>query len=290
MEILDIINNSFYLQLFIILFLGLFVGSFLNVVNYRLPLMNDYENALMIKENVKDVGQEIEEILIKNKNINLSFPPSSCPNCNHKIRFYENIPILSWLFLNGKCSSCKSKISFEYPLVEFLHSASWVFSFFVIGFDLSLLFILPMISIIFVISCIDFKHKVILNGHAEILGLLGLSYSIFGFSNIEPTESIISGTVMFVSIYSIVVLYEKIRKVNYQMMGRGDFYIYGSCATWLGYNSFYLIMYSSIVGLLFFSIKKFLEITSKIDKDNEMPFAPSILIAFLLLFFNLIPI
>lgn len=107
--------------------LGLAVGSFLNVVIYRLPIMakrNALKNALPhIKELHKEVNLDPNFDL--SKPFNLNVPRSACPICNHQITTIENVPVLSWLVLTGKCSGCKSPISTRYPFVELVNAMAW---------------------------------------------------------------------------------------------------------------------------------------------------------------------
>ena len=107
--------------------LGLAVGSFLNVVIYRLPIMakrNALKNAL---PHIKELHKEV--YLVPNfdlsKLFNLNLPRSACPICNHQITTIENVPVLSWLVLTGKCSGCKSPISTRYPFVELVNAMAW---------------------------------------------------------------------------------------------------------------------------------------------------------------------
>ena len=107
--------------------LGLAVGSFLNVVIYRLPIMakrNALKNALPhIKELHKEVN--VDPNFDLSKPFNLNVPRSACPICNHQITTIENVPVLSWLVLTGKCSGCKSPISTRYPFVELVNAMAW---------------------------------------------------------------------------------------------------------------------------------------------------------------------
>ncbi|OBU25604.1 prepilin peptidase [Photobacterium aquimaris] len=107
--------------------LGLAVGSFLNVVIYRLPIMakrNALKNAL---PHIKELHEEVnlDPNFDLSKPFNLNVPRSACPICNHQITAIENVPILSWLVLNGKCRECKSPISTRYPFVEIVNAMVW---------------------------------------------------------------------------------------------------------------------------------------------------------------------
>jgi leader peptidase (prepilin peptidase)/N-methyltransferase len=289
MEILLIqIQSSFELQLFVISLLGLFIGSFLNVVNYRLPLMEDYNNAKFINEYSIEMKSEVKEALSSGEGVNLAYPESACPNCSHKIRFYENIPVLSYIFLRGKCSGCKMKISPEYIITEAVHGLLWVGAFLHFGFTLNLCFILPLISIMYSLFIIDLKHKIIFDSYHLLILFLGLLYTVFGLNTIEIKDSIIASCTIFLGIYGFIKGYEKLRGMEGEMFGRGDIKLLGAMGAWLGVTGTLSVLLSaSVIGFLFFIL---FMIFNKIDTENksefQMPFGPSIVIAFSLVFLD----
>ncbi len=133
---------SFYIFAFIF---GAVVGSFLNVCICRLP-----------------------------KNESIVFPPSHCPNCDYRIPWYDNIPIISYLILAGKCRSCKSRISFQYPLVELINALLTLFLFIRFGPSLAFIVLFPFCSSMVVITFIDLEHQII----PDVISLPGI---IVGF-------------------------------------------------------------------------------------------------------------
>ena len=133
----------FYLFSFIF---GAVVGSFLNVCIYRLP-----------------------------KEESVVFPPSHCPKCDYKIRFYDNIPIVSYLMLGGKCRSCKTRISLQYPAVELINGLLTLFLFIKFGPSLSFLMLFLFCSALVVITFIDLEHQII----PDVISLSGI---IVGFA------------------------------------------------------------------------------------------------------------
>lgn len=284
-ELFILLDQSILVQYIFVVLMGLMVGSFINVLIYRLPLIEDYKMAKLIKDNSKEVKDNVNDAIKLGEKLSISFPSSHCPHCQSKIKFYHNIPLFGWLFLRGRCNSCKEKISIEYPIIEALNAALWSLALFKFGYNVELLFVLPMISIGIMISMIDLKHKIIINGHAEILGIIGLFFAINGLSQVTAMESFLGAFLLFSILYSFVVLYEKIKKVDYHMMGRGDFYIIGALATWVGAeNGFMILIYASFIGLIGFLLKTIFK-----SEDKEMPFVPPMFIAFILVFFNLIP-
>jgi leader peptidase (prepilin peptidase)/N-methyltransferase len=280
------IQSSFEIQLFIISLLGLFVGSFLNVVNYRLPLMEDYNNAKFIKEYSLEMKKEVQEALDSGEGVNLAYPESACPKCSHKIKFYENIPVLSYIFLRGKCSGCKSKISPEYIITEFVHGLLWVGAFLHFDFTLKLCFILPLISIIYSLFIIDLKHKIIFDSYHLLILYMGFLYTLLGLNTIDITDSIVSSCTIFLGIYAFIKGYEKLRGMEGEMFGRGDIKLLGAIGAWLGITgTLSVLLLASLIGFLFFIMFFALnKIDTKNKSDFQMPFGPSIVIAFALVF------
>ena len=116
---LAVLTTYGWLGFFLVLWIGLSVGSFLNVVIYRYPIMlqRDWEQQATEILNPDEVASKDED---KKEPFNLAVPRSACPHCGHQITALENIPVMSWLFLRGKCSNCKEPISVRYPIVELL--------------------------------------------------------------------------------------------------------------------------------------------------------------------------
>jgi len=179
------------LPLLITLFIfGACIGSFLNVCIFRIP-----------------------------ENRSIVFPGSFCPICKKNIPFYCNIPILSYLFLQGKCKQCKAPISIRYPLIEFITGIFPVFLFFKFGLTLPLFFWFSFICVLIVISLIDFDHQII----PDIISIPGIF--IFASSAFFIPEMSFKGSLIGVFtgggiLYTIAFLYFKLRKA--QGMGGGD--------------------------------------------------------------------
>ena len=138
------------------LLLGAAVGSFLNVVVYRLPKMLEREWRSQCNELL-----EIEQGSSPEKPLTLSTPGSSCPGCGHRIKVYENIPIISYLLLKGHCSSCSTSISLRYPLVESFTILLTLLVAFKFGVSIQTLTALPLVWSLIALSLIDFDHKLL---------------------------------------------------------------------------------------------------------------------------------
>ena len=201
--------------------LGMIFGSFFNVCIYRLP---------------KDIGL--------NKN-------SSCTSCKQKINYYHNIPIFSYLFLKGKCSYCKKKISIFYPIVELITGLTFLISYKIYGISYEFIFFIIFYSSLLIIFFTDLNEFLILDKISLPIGYLGLITSIIKLNpfNITFIESLIGAIAGYLLIFLIRFLYLKIRKI--EGMGLGDAKLFFLIGAWFGYQSiFYILFFSSLVGSL----------------------------------------
>jgi leader peptidase (prepilin peptidase)/N-methyltransferase len=288
-QMMEVLNQNIILQYLIIAFFGLFVGSFLNVVNYRVPIMEDLYIASIIKDNAEIAGKNVDELIKRFDGFTYIYPPSACPKCDHKIKFYENIPILSYLFLKGKCSNCKTSISLEYPMVELANCLAWLSALYFIGFNINLVFILPLLTLLISLSIIDFKHLIIFDFKHLMIISLGVLYNIYGDNNLDIKDTILNPIIVFYSIYIFVYSYEKLRKFDGHMLGRGDIKLYAVLSIWIPLSDILLLlMISSIIGIVNFLIVYLINSMSNVKK-YQMPFGPSIALGFTGLFtYNLL--
>lgn len=229
--------------------LGACIGSFLNVVIYRFPIIlnNNYKkyiNEYLEEQHIKLVFNDI------NNKFSLSFPSSTCPSCGHKIKWFENIPIISWLFLRGACSSCKSKISIRYLGIELLTGLCFVGLFLKIGFNFS--YIPYVFALCFLISLffIDYDELILPDEINYLLLWLGLASAMLGWIPITLKSSLMGVFVGYACMSGTywlgVLLFKK------EGIGFGDFKLFAALGSWIGPKlimiSFFL---SSIVGLIF---------------------------------------
>lgn len=240
--------------------LGLCVGSFLNVVIHRIPLIMNYqyrkevvwflhEQPDLDKASVEQICNTIKDDIP----ISLSLPPSRCPHCQHQIRFYENIPLLSWLILlRGKCSSCNNPISIRYPLVEIITAILSVLVVFVLGVNLAGAFGLIYLWVLIALTGIDFDTQLLPDRLVFPLGMLGLAVNTQNLF-VSPSAAIMGGLLGFLSLWSVATLYAFITKKD--GMGAGDFKLLGALGAWLGASMLPLIillsaLLGSVVGLV----------------------------------------
>lgn len=272
MLIFDFVFFSLFLTV------GLCIGSFLNVVIYRIPvtLLDADRNAF-------------------DSTFNIAWPPSHCFNCKTKIRWRDNIPVLSWLFLKGKCRSCGSVISSRYPLTElicglvFALTGSWL----VISYDQNLLVTLPFLfifSICYCLASIDFEHLLLPDNLVFTLLWAGLCFSVSGLGVVSIEEGVI-GVVVTWSLLTIVLhLFIVIRKK--EGLGSGDVKLYSALGAWVGWQQLPLLLaLSAALGLVMFLLFKKHTIN---DLDSEsriytvIPFGPAITLAGVVIYMYLL--
>lgn len=240
-------------MLLLVTLLGLCVGSFLNVVIYRTPLIMKQEwrkETSTFWQEQQDLDP-IHKSALKKASTNdmpmsLSFPPSACPTCQHKIRFYENIPILSWLFLKGQCSGCGSGISVRYPLVELITAILSVLVITHFGATWQGFSALIFTWILVALTGIDFDTQLLPDRLVYPLGMIGLFVNTQGLF-VSPTSAIYGALFGFLVFWSVAALYALIKKQ--EGMGYGDFKLMAALGAWLGVSMLpLLVIISSVLG------------------------------------------
>lgn len=240
-------------MIFILFVIGLIVGSFVNVVIYRLPKS------------------------IMGESISLSSPNRSfCPKCKHSLSIIELIPLLSYLFQRGKCKHCKQSISSQYPVVELTCGLLTSVAYLKFGFNLELIFILIFIYSLVALFWIDIKHQLLPDAITLPLIAIGLVFNyLFGF--VEFTDALIGATIGYLTLWSIFWAYKLIKKVD--GMGYGDFKLVAALGAWFGWQSLpVLLLGASTLGIVYFllAIK---------DRNQAFAFGPFLIISALVWLF-----
>ena len=248
--------------------LGLLIGSFLNVVIYRLPIMMQREWRAQALEYLECPPEQISE------RFNLLLPSSRCPHCDHQIRAWENIPVVSWLALCGKCSSCRAPISSRYPLVELACGllsgyVAWHF-----GFTWQAGAMLLLTWGLVAMSMIDIDHQLLPDSLVLPLLWLGLILSNFGL--FVSLESALWGAVAgYLSLWSVYWLFKLV--TGKEGMGYGDFKLLAMLGAWGGWQVLPLtILLSSVVGAVLGTI---LLRAQRAEGSTPIPFGPYLAIA-----------
>ncbi len=268
MSVIDFLASHVLAFVLCALLIGLLIGSFLNVVIYRLPKM--------MQRDWREQAREILELPAETQpeTFNLVLPNSQCPHCAHEIKPWENIPVISYLFLRGKCASCKAPISLRYPLVELtcgLLSAyiAWHF-----GFTWQAGAMLVLTWGLLAMSLIDVDHQLLPDSLVLPLLWLGLIANSFGlFTSLDVALwGAIAG---YLSLWSVYWLFKLV--TGKEGMGYGDFKLLAMLGAWGGWQVLPLtILLSSLVGAVLGLIMLRLR---NAETSTPIPFGPYLAIA-----------
>ena len=247
--------------------LGLCIGSFLNVVIYRTPKMMEQEwrqDCQMLLHP--------EQALIDQSKLTLSKPASTCPKCHSTIRWYQNIPVVSWLILRGRCASCQNPISIRYPLIELLTAICSLVIALVFGASLQMLFGLLLTWTLIALTFIDFDTQLLPDRYTLTLAALGLAVNSYAIYT-SPTAAIWGYIIGFLCLWIVYYLFKIV--TGKEGMGYGDFKLLAALGAWMGPLMLPLIvLLSSLVGAIIGII------LLKIRKENKaFAFGPYIAIA-----------
>lgn len=253
--------------------LGLIIGSFLNVVIFRFPKMLEQS---WYQECREFLAEELTQpnTTEPSEQLTLSTPSSTCPQCQHKIRFYENIPILSWIALKGKCSHCKTPISIRYPSVE---AATGILSLVIaihFGVTMTTVFALVLTWGLICLTMIDFDHMLLPDQITLPLLWLGLIVNLNG--TIVPLEQAVIGAIVgYLSLYSVFWLFKLI--TGKEGMGFGDFKLVAVFGAWMGWQLLpLLILMASAIGAI---VGISLIVFKGQSKEQAIPFGPYIAVS-----------
>lgn len=264
MSILIQLEASSSLFIAVMAMLGLIVGSFLNVVIHRLPQMMEQEWRSQCRQLL-----EIPTPAGEPARLSLVYPRSRCPHCGHMIRWHENIPVISYLFLRGACSHCHEHISLRYPVVELAAAllaaiAAWHF-----GFGLAAVAATLLSWALLTLSLIDLDTRYLPDDITLPLLWLGLGLNLFGM--FAPLHSAVIGAILGYGIFWLV--FQVFRLVTgKEGMGYGDFKLLAMLGAWLGWQALPLIiLLASFLGA---AVGISLMVMRGRDRHEPIPFGP----------------
>jgi leader peptidase (prepilin peptidase)/N-methyltransferase len=268
MNLLNSLASQPLMYLSIALLLGLIVGSFLNVLVHRLPIMLERQWQAEARE-VLELPNEAQA-----PRFDLLLPPSQCPHCAHRIRPWENIPVISYLALRGRCSGCQARISPRYPLVELACGALTLFVAWRFGVTGTALALLLLSWGLLAMSMIDIEHQLLPD--ALVLPLLWLGLIVNAFEMFVPLEDALWGTVAgYLSLWSVFWVFKII--TGKEGMGYGDFKLLAMLGAWGGWQILPLtLLLSSLLGALIGLIMLRLQ---RKQASTPIPFGPYLAIA-----------
>jgi leader peptidase (prepilin peptidase)/N-methyltransferase len=230
--------SDFYIVLFALL--GLVIGSFLNVVIFRLP-----------------------------KDENIAFPASHCTSCNKPLKWWHNIPLISYIFLGGKCYYCKEKISLQYPLVEFSSAAIFALSYLKTGTFTQGLIVASVFDLLLALSMIDFRYKAV----PDSLNLLALTLAIFSGDILAS----FTNALLFAGGFTLLRFYVSFA-VKKEALGEADIMIAATIGAMLGIKlGLFAIFFSAVIALPVFMVVG--------KKDIQLPFIPFLALSLFITYF-----
>lgn len=246
---------------------GLVIGSFLNVVIHRLPVMLEREWAAECAD-FRNEPAPVFELLT------LAKPRSRCPKCGHQITALENIPVFSWLALRGRCSGCATGISPRYPLVELLTGCLFAFAAYRLGFGVASIAAFGFIAALIALTGIDFDTQLLPDDITLPLLWAGLLFNAFG--TFTDLKSAVFGAIA--GYMSLWLVYQGFKiATGKEGMGYGDFKLLAALGAWLGWQMLPLtILLSSFVGAL---IGIGMMVFAKHGRNVPIPFGPYLAIA-----------
>lgn len=268
MNVMDSLGSQPLLYLGFALLLGLIVGSFLNVLVHRLPIM--------LQRQWQTEAREVLELPSEDTSAryNLFLPPSQCPQCEHRIRPWENIPVLSYVLLRGRCSSCRTAINARYPLVELGCAVMTVFVAWHLGASVSSLALMLLSWGLLAMSLIDIEHRLLPD--VLVLPMLWLGLAVNAFELFVPLEDAVWGAIAgYLSLWSVFWLFKIV--TGKEGMGYGDFKLLALIGAWGGWQILPLTLILSsvlgaIIGLIMLRAKG-------LAASTPIPFGPYLAIA-----------
>lgn len=266
------LQTHFFLFILLLSILGLAVGSFLNVVIYRVPII--------LEESWQEQSREILNLPASKSSdyvktlFNICWPRSHCPSCKKTLKFYHNIPIFSYLLLNGQCAYCRTQISLRYPFVEFLTFVAtlWVGLHFGVTWETVAvcLFTWILIPLIF----IDLDYQILPDVMTLPLLWLGLIVNLWNLFT-PYSHSLVGAVIGYLSLWIVSFTYKLL--TGRTGMGNGDFKLLAAIGAWTGWEllPFTLVLASaagSVIGII-------LILTKKQQRHSAIPFGPFLAIA-----------
>jgi leader peptidase (prepilin peptidase)/N-methyltransferase len=243
---------------------GLLLGSFLNVVIYRLPKMMEQQWAT---ECAEFSGEHTPE---ERAPFNLLVPRSRCQQCGHQIAWYENVPIVSYVFLRGKCSACKTPISIRYPLVELATGGLFFFCAWRWGWTVTALAWCGFSAAVLALAMIDWDTTLLPDDITLPLLWAGLLAAALNWTNVPLTVSLWGAVGGYLSLWLIYWAFKLL--TGREGMGYGDFKLFAALGAWFGWTALVpIILMASVIGAIVGITMKF---TSGLRDGGYVPFGP----------------
>ncbi|BAJ00226.1 prepilin peptidase [Shewanella violacea] len=282
-ELITILSHNLWLFSAIAFIFAAVIGSFLNVVIHRFPVMmkrewqqecNQYLNEYH-KELIDPISNELERAIDGYpEKYNLIVPGSACPKCKTDIKPWHNLPVIGWLMLQGKCASCSSPISARYPIIELLTGLAVAFLALHFGPTLEFAFATVLTFVLIALTGIDLDEMLLPDQLTLPLLWLGLIINLDS-TFASPSDALIGAAAGYLSLWSVFWAFKLL--TGKDGMGYGDFKLLAVFGAWFGWQLLpQIILLSSIVGAV---VGIMLIISKRLNKGNPIPFGPYIALA-----------
>ncbi len=252
--------------------LGMLIGSFLNVVIHRLPRMMERQWAAECRQYGQDVGLLSTAALTEadNEPLSLSKPRSRCPSCGHAIRWYENIPVLSYLALRGRCAGCGTRISPRYPLVELATGALFYACALRWGWSLTTAAWCGFSAALVTLACIDWDTTLLPDDITLPLLWAGLLAAVLRWIEVQPVDAVIGAAAGYLSLWSVYWGFKL--ATGKEGMGYGDFKLFAALGAWFGWQALVpIILLASVIGAI---VGIAMKLGSTLREGKYVPFGP----------------
>lgn len=248
--------------------LGLMVGSFLNVVVYRLPKMLERQwHADCLHLQGKEASAQ--------ERFDLVLPRSTCPHCQHAIRWYENIPVLSYLVLRGRCSACQAPIGLRYPLVELSSALLFAYCGYRFGLGTPALLWAGYCAALLTLTLIDWDTTLLPDDITLPLLWVGLVAAVLHLTPTSVPSAVIGAVAGYLSLWSVYWVFKLV--TGKEGMGYGDFKLFAALGAWFGWTALIpMILMASVIGAI---VGLGLKLSSGLREGGAMPFGPFLALA-----------
>ena len=253
--------------------LGLLIGSFLNVVIHRLPRMMERQWAAECAQYAQDSGllaQGGAATTPTAEPFNLLTPRSRCPSCGHEVRWYENIPVLSFLALRGRCSGCGTRISARYPLVELATAALFYACAMRWGWSMATLAWCGFSAALVALALIDWDTTLLPDDITLPLLWAGLLAAALRWTAVPPVDAVIGAAAGYMSLWLVYWGFKL--ATGKEGMGYGDFKLFAALGAWFGWQALVpIILMASVIGAI---VGIGMKLASNLREGKYVPFGP----------------
>ena len=251
--------------------LGLLIGSFLNVVIHRLPLMLQRQWSAECQQYAQEAGWQLTSSTpTDDAPLNLWTPASRCPACGHQIRWYENIPVLSYLALRGRCADCKTRINARYPLVEITCGLLFYLCASQYGWSWATLAWCGFSAALLALTGIDWDTTLLPDDITLPLLWGGLLASIAGWTRLPLHEAVLGAMAGYLSLWLVYWGFKL--ATGKEGMGYGDFKLFAALGAWFGWQALVsIILLASVIGA---AVGIIMKLRSSLREGKYVPFGP----------------